>query len=338
MKKRFIFAYFFAFFVACGKEKQEPIPENEPLLVIPKGFPNPIFPADNELTEARFALGKRLFYDPILSKDSSLACANCHHPQKAFSDTVTFSPGVFGAAGTRNAPTLANIAYHPYFTREGGVPTLEMQVFVPIQEHNEFFFNIVLIAERMKKDSFFVRQCQEAYNRVPDAFCITRSIACFERTLISGDSRYDQYFFQEKKDALTVSERRGMDLFFAEKTNCSNCHNGFNFSNYAFENNGLYQEYPDAGRFRLTEDSTDIARFKVPTLRNVALTAPYMHDGSFQTLEAIVEHYNNGGKNHPHQSVLVHPLGLTSVEKGDLVAFLKSLTDDNFVKNPKFKK
>lgn len=320
---------------ACRKEAPEPV-LREALLAVPPGFPAPVFPAGNELTPARWALGKRLFYDPVLSRDSSLACASCHHPEKAFSDTVAFSPGVGGAPGLRNAPTLANIAYQPYYTREGGVPTLEMQIAVPIQEHNELDFNIVLIADRLARDTGYVRQSGEAYGRAPDPFVITRAIACFERTLISGQSRYDRYFFQGEKGALTASEKRGMDLFFSEKTGCSACHAGFNFSNYAFECNGLYTDYPDPGRFRLTGLESDRARFKVPTLRNVAFTAPYMHDGSLWTLEAVVDHYDSGGKPHPNKSPLLHPLGLTVTEKAELVAFLKSLTDEPFLQNPKF--
>lgn len=337
MKKWAIIAILSINLMACRKDAP-PVPiAPEPLLFVPVGFPEPIFPVGNELTAARFALGKRLFYSTAMSLDSTVSCASCHDPAHAFSDSVAFSPGSAGAPGKRNSPSLANVAYQPYFTREGGVPTLEMQVLVPIQEHNEFNFNIVLIAERLKKDSSFVRQCLETYGRQPDPFCITRAIACFERTLISGQSRYDEFFFSNNKNALSAAEKRGNDLFFSEKTNCSACHSGFNFTNYAFENNGLYENYPDAGRFRLTEDSTDLARFKVPTLRNVGLTAPYMHDGSISTLEAVVEHYNSGGKSHPHRSILVKPLGLSAGEKADLVAFLKSLTDETFVKNPKFR-
>jgi len=339
MKKGFIIAVLLALAViACQKELPDPVAEPEPLLALPPGFQSPVFPSGNELTPARWALGKRLFYDPVLSSDSTLSCGSCHHASKAFSDTVAFSPGVAGRPGVRNAPTLANIGYHPYFTREGGVPTLEMQILVPIQEHNEFDFNIVLIAERLQRDTAYVRMSHEAYDREPDAFVITRSIACFERTFVSGQSRYDQYFFQGKNEALTTAEKRGMDLFFSEKTNCSQCHAGFNFSNYAFENNGLYADYPDPGRFRLTELESDRARFKVPTLRNVAVTAPYMHDGSLWTLEAVVEHYNSGGQPHPNKSALVRPLGLTAGEKTDLVAFLKTLTDEKFLNNPKWKK
>lgn len=324
--------------MACRKEPQPQVPiAPEPLLAVPEGFPLPQFPADNALTPARFALGKRLFYDVVMSRDSSVSCASCHAPSKAFSDTVALSPGAGGAAGKRNAPTLANVAYHPYFTREGGVPTLEMQILVPIQEHNEFDFNILSIADRLKTDTAYIRLSREAYGRDPDFYIITRGLACFERTLISGESRYDRFAVLGQTNALTAAEQRGMALFFSEKTNCSTCHSGFNFSNYAFENNGLRETYDDLGRFRLTGDTSDMARFKVPTLRNVGLTAPFMHDGSLPTLERVVEHYNSGGKQHPQRSPLVRPLGLTLGERADLVAFLKSLTDEHFASNKKFK-
>ena len=277
-----------------------------------------------------------LFFDPVLSRDSSISCASCHLPRYAFSDTLTFSPGVDHAPGLRNAPTLANVAYHPYFTREGGVPTLEMQILVPIQEHNEFDFNILLIADRLQRDSIYQKLSWEAYDRAPDHFVITRAIACFERSLLSGNSRYDQYYSQGKSDALSAAELRGMELFFSEKTNCSGCHGGFNFTNYAFENNGLYEEYADPGRFRLTGLEEDRALFKVPSLRNIALTGPYMHDGSLTSLEAIIEHYNSGGKDHPHKKPLIQPLHLSTQERSDLVAFLHSLTDTRFVNNPNY--
>ncbi|MEY4204216.1 MAG: hypothetical protein RL013_1920 [Bacteroidota bacterium] len=319
--------------VSCSKEPAVP----EPLLSVPPGFPAPVFPADNELTEARFALGKRMFYDVVMSRDSSVSCASCHDPALAFSDKVAFSTGAHRRPGTRNAPTLANVAYQPYYTREGGVPTLEMQILVPIQEHNEFDFNLLLIADRLKQDSTYIRMSREAYGRDPDYYIVTRSIACFERTLVSGNSRFDQFNFQGKSNALSPAEKRGKDLFYDDKTSCYKCHDGFNFTNYAFENNGLYENYPDVGRFRLTGDSSDMARFKVPTLRNVALTAPYMHDGSIATLEDVVSHYNSGGKTHPHKSPYIRPLGLTDREKDDLVAFLNALTDYQFISNLKFR-
>lgn len=332
--------YVFVFFlVSCRKETQTPVDiQPEPLLVVPQGFLTPEFPSDNQLTPARFALGKKLFFDPLMSLDSTVSCASCHDPSHAFSDSVALSPGVGGAPGVRNAPTLSNVAYQPYYTREGGLPTLEMQVLVPIQEHNEFNFNMLRILDRIKNDPAYVRLCREAYDRAPDAFVVTRSIACFERTLISGNSPYDQYVFQGKQQALSTAQRRGMELFFSSRASCSECHAGFNFSNYAFENNGLYDEYHDPGRYRLTLDSTDLARFKVPTLRNVGLTAPYMHDGSIASLEKVVEHYNAGGQSHPHKSPLIRPLHLSAQEQSDLVDFLESLTDTAFAKNPKFRR
>ena len=197
-----------------------------------------------------------------MSVDSSISCASCHKPALGFSDNRAFSPGVENRPGTRNSPPLFNVGYHPYFTREGGVPTLEMQVLVPLQEHNEFDFNIVLLAERLEQDSVYVRMAQEAYGREPDAFVITRALACFERSLISGYSRFDQYQHYHMEDALNESELKGMELFFSEKTNCSGCHSDFNFSNYAFENNGLYEEYEDIGRMRLSGEEADRALFQ----------------------------------------------------------------------------
>jgi cytochrome c peroxidase len=323
-------------FTACRKDADAPLPP-EPLLAVPPGFPVPDFPAGNELTDARWALGKRLFYEPGLSRDSTLSCASCHLPAHAFADVQAFSPGVENRPGTRNAPSLANVAYHPYYTREGGVPTLEMQVLVPIQEHNEFDYNMVLAAQRLSRDSTYVRAAQAAYQRPPDAFVITRAIACFERTLISGRGRYDAYIQGENPAALTAEERQGRALFESSRTGCRDCHSGFNFTSYAFENNGLYLEYPDPGRFRLTGLETDRARFKVPSLRNVARTAPYMHDGSVPTLEAVVDHYDSGGQAHPNKSALLRPLHLSGSEKAALIAFLHTLTDYEFVANPKFK-
>lgn len=308
------------------------------LMEVPKGFDPILFPEDNTYTHARWNLGKRLFYDPIMSVDSSVSCASCHHAALAFSDDRALSLGVDKRLGTRNAPTLANVTYHPYFTREGGVPTLEMQVLVPIQEHNEFDFNIVLLADRLRKDTSYRHMSWKAYEREPDAFVITRSLATFERSLISGYSPYDHYTSYGDVDALSPSEVNGMKLFFSDRTNCVECHNGFNFTNYAFENNGLYQSYDDLGRFRLTGENVDLARFKVPSLRNIELTSPYMHDGSIQTIEEVVDHYNSGGKDHPNKSDLIKPLYLTEKEKKELVHFLKSLTDDAFVNNPSFKK
>lgn len=323
--------------MSCTGE-ESPAPEAYPgLMEIPKGFPEITFPIDNAYTPERWALGKKLFFDPVMSVDSTISCASCHIPALAFSDQVAFSLGVGDRVGVRNSPSLANVAYQPYLLREGGVPTIEMQVLVPVQEHNEFDFNILLIAERLQSDSTYSKMALEAYGRIPDAFVITRALANFERSLLSGNSAYDQYTQRNNHNAMTMEQVRGMNLFFSSRTNCTTCHTGFNFTNYAFENNGLYDVYEDPGRQRLTGKEEDRALFKVPGLRNVELTSPYMHDGSMATLEQVVAHYQSGGHNHPHKNAVLKPLDLTTTEQNDLVAFLKSLTDDTFVNNPIFK-
>jgi cytochrome c peroxidase len=304
---------------------------------IPDGFPVIDFPEDNLFTQARWELGKKLFYDPVLSVDATISCASCHKPALAFSDQLSFSLGVEDRLGTRNAPSLANVAYQPYLLREGGVPTLEMQVLVPIQEHNEFDFNIVLLAQRLNADTTYVKMAMDAYGRSPDAFVITRALACFERSLLSGNSPYDQYTQQNNTSAMTNAQIRGMNLFFSDRTNCSTCHSGFNFTNYTFQNNGLYIQYADEGRMRLTLKEEDQALFKVPGLRNIDLTGPYMHDGSLKTLQQVIDHYQSGGKDHPNKNTILRPLDLTSSEQKDLIEFLKSLTDDTFLTNPIFK-
>lgn len=325
----------FLFVLAFSACKKNAVPDVEfsSLTSIPPGFPGIEYPADNEFSMERWLLGRKLFFDPILSDDYSISCASCHNPDLAFAENKQFSLGSGGEIGTRNAPSLANVAYHPYYTREGGVPTLEMQILVPIQEHNEFNTNILIIAERMLEDETYVKMSQAAYDRAPDPYVITRSIANFERTLISGNSSYDAFAFQGNAQALTAQEKLGMQLFFSERTQCSSCHSGFNFSNYAFENNGLYEDYNDPGRFRLTLDSGDLARFKVASLRNVALTAPYMHDGSLPTLKAVIEHYNSGGVNHKNKSTRLEPINLTDAEIEAMEAFLYTLTDFKFISN-----
>ena len=338
--KRVVCIFLILSFTACkddDKDVLNSIIKNEALLTIPDGFPEMEFPDGNELTKARWELGKRLFYEKSLSIDKSISCGSCHKPALAFADDLALSPGVFNRSGTRNAPSLANVGYHPYLLREGSLPTLEMQVLVPIQEHNEFNHNIVEIAKELQADQTYVEMSQEAYNRIPDGFVITRALANFQRTMVSGNSSYDKYVNQGINTALNSTEKNGMELFYSSRTNCSSCHSGFNFTNYSFKNNGLDSVYADNGRFRFTNDSADAATFKVPSLRNIGLTAPYMHDGRFTTLDEVINHYNSGGESHRNKSVLVKPLNLTNTEKSELIAFLNSLTDFEFVNDLKWK-
>ncbi len=306
---------------------------NEYQLNIPQGFPDPEIPAENKLTNERVALGKQLFFDPILSRDSSVSCATCHKPELAFTDGLPLSKGIRDQIGVRNAPTLTNIGYHNKgLLHDGGVPTLEMQVLVPVQEHTEFDFDLMLIAERMKRIPEYAKLSQDAYQRAPDPYVITRAIAAFERTLISGNSNYDKFKFQNDTSAFNASEKRGLKIF-TEQLYCTNCHNGFNFTDLSLQNNGLYfEKYPlDSGRMRQTKLEVDRDLFKTPTLRNIALTAPYMHDGSIATLEEVIEHYASGGQVHPNKSKVIRPFQLTEGEKKDLINFLGSLTDYDFI-------
>lgn len=318
----------------CNKDSVPTDASN--ILQIPLSFTPPPIPADNTITLSRWQLGKKLFYDVALSRDSSISCAHCHQPDLAFTSGTPTAKGVDDLDGTRNVPSLGNIAYHPYYTREGGVPTLEMQILIPAQEHNEFDLSLLKVAERLKSNSFYVQLAQEAYERDPDPFVITRSISCFERTLLTGNSPYDQWK-RGNMHALNPDEIQGMRLFFSPITKCSECHHGDNFTDYSFKNNGLYKDYPDPGRFRLTNDPMDLALFKVPSLRNVGVTAPYMHDGSIQTLEEVVEHYVGGGKHHIHQDDRIQPIALTQQQKKQLVLFLKSLTDLQFIHDSRFR-
>jgi cytochrome c peroxidase len=301
-------------------------------LFIPKGFPTPFIPEDNQLSDSRIALGKKLFFDNMMSRDSSLSCASCHQPQFAFSDGRQKSVGIKGREVSRNAPTLTNVAYQPYFLLDGLNPSLETQVKIPIHEHNEFDFHILLIAERMKQDSLYVSLSKDAYNSEPSPQVIAYAIACYERTLISGNSPYDQYFYQGNNTALNDSEIRGMNLFF-DDLYCASCHGGFNFSDSRLTNNGLYTNYTDQGRARLTKKTEDQAIFKTPTLRNIGFSAPYMHDGSFESLEQVIDHYSSGAKGHFNQDPLIQPFDISQDQKQDLIAFLIALNDSAFVKN-----
>ena len=303
-------------------------------VIIPSGFPAIEFPEDNGFTRERWELGKKLFYDTRLSKDNTVSCGSCHNVSLAFSDSVSLSLGVEKRIGVSNASTLTNVAYNPYSNRDGGVKTLEMQVLVPIQEHIEFDNNIIDIAQNLGKIPEYNAMSQKAYNRDIDFYVIPRAIATFERSLISGYSKYDKYLNNMIKS--TENELKGKELFFSEKTNCSSCHNGFNFTNYNFENNGLLENYQNIGRNRITNKVEDLGKFKIPTLRNIGFSAPYMHDGSLKSLEQVIEHYNSGGKNFVNKSNFIRPLGLTIEERKNLVEFLKTLDDYEFVNKKAF--
>lgn len=331
MKTNIIYLTLFLFCVLSSCHKDLPIVEDDDTYTqqLPAGFAPMIIPDSNQLTKSRVALGKRLFNDVALSRTNEVSCASCHKENFAFADSVAFSPGVEGRGGVRNAPTLFNVGYLDRLLSEGGVPTLEMQVLVPIQEHNEFDFNVLELAQRLETDPTYVEMSQKAYKRTIDPYVITRALAAFQRTLISGNSPYDQYAYQNNTNALTASQKAGLALFMSDSLACSSCHAGFLFTNQGFENNGLYEVYPDSGRIRLTLNPADRGKFKVPTLRNIAKTAPYMHDGSRPSLDAVIEHYASGGANHPNKNPLIKGFVLTETQKSNLKAFLQSLTESD---------
>ncbi len=222
-----------------------------------------------------------------------------------------------------------NVAYTPIMLRDGGNPTLETQVLVPVETHFEMDFNMALLIERLNMNAEYVAEFQNVFAKNPDAFQITRALASFERTLISGNSTFDKFEYQDDETALSESENRGMQLFFNDKLNCSGCHSGFLFTNNSFQNNGLYNDYSaDSGRARITLLHEDVGKFKVPTLRNISITAPYMHDGSVATLDDVINHYMSGGSGHENQSELIKHFVLNLQEREDLINFLNALTDE----------
>ena len=314
-------------FFSCEKGLNQP---DQSGYEIPVGFPEMPDPEGNEYTDLRWKLGQKLFFDSRLSKDNQVSCASCHKPELAFADNRAASPGAFDRPGVKNSPSLANVGYHPYFMREGGVPTLEMQILVPIQEHNEFAHNIVDICDSLRDDPVYSAWSSEAYARSFDPFVLTRALAMFERSLISGASRYD-VFNNGGSGALTSIELEGRALFFSERTNCSTCHSGFLFTDFDFKNNGLDTVDSDIGRERLTSNPLDRYTYKTPSLRNVAITGPYMHKGQLTSLDEVIDHYNSGGVTSKYKDSMIRPMGLTPREKDALVAFLGSLTDEKFI-------
>jgi len=295
-------------------------------LDVPHGFsPIPV-PVHNPVTSTKVALGKRLFFDPILSRDSTIACSSCHLPEMAFTDRRSVSVGIEGRSGSRNAPSLVNIAYQKLFFWDGGSLTLEHQVFGPLEDANEMDADLAAVLERLEENTFYRELFERAFNESPGLRTLTQALASYQRTIRSGGSRYDRYMAGDTH-ALTVEEKRGKGLFEG-RARCSRCHHGFLLSDHSFENNGLVIMNADSGRARITLQPEDYGRFKVPSLRNVERTAPYMHDGRIATLKAVIEHYNQGGMSVRGQHVAIRPLALTEAEKNDLVAFLTALNDD----------
>lgn len=285
-------------------------------------------PADNPLTPARVALGERLFFEPLLSADGKLSCSSCHKPQHVFSDTVAVSPGVYGRRGTRNAPSIVNAAYGESFFWDGRAATLEDQALHPIQAPNEMDMPLDSVLQRLDGKPEYREGFAGAFpDGAVSAPNLARAIASYVRTLRSGDSPLDR-FFAGDSTALSTEARDGFQLFVG-RARCFLCHAGPTLTDQAFHNTGIAWRdgmIADSGRAAVTGVRDALGAFKTPTLRNVARTAPYMHDGSVATLEEVVDFYDGGGNPNPYQDRDIRPLDLSAGERSALLAFLRSLS------------
>ncbi|GGZ38662.1 cytochrome-c peroxidase [Echinicola pacifica] len=349
---------------ACQEDLEQTATDN-PILKLehPDYFTNDIaMPADNPLTEKGFALGRMLFYENKLSLDQSLSCASCHQQSKAFSDGLQFSRGVDGQLGDRNAMSLANLHWTSRFFWDGRAASLEDQALEPISDPREMNLPIEEAVARLQADEHYPDLFQEAFGEeLITAELLSKALSQFMRSLVSGDSKFDQWIKEEVE--LTAEEQLGMELFYTHPEpslqirggNCGDCHLGFLTSGnrddlLGFHNNGLDSDENLAeGLAAVTGRSSDKGKFKAPTLRNIALTAPYMHDGRFNSLEEVLDHYDQHVQENSHLDLLVLEasneiiagdpevkLHLSASEKKAIIAFLHTLTDEKFISNPKF--
>jgi cytochrome c peroxidase len=325
---------------------------------IPEGFPKPLVPSDNPMSTAKVALGKRLFFDVGLSFNQSISCASCHQPQFAFSEPQKTAIGASGQRHRRNTQSLVNVAYNSNLTwAHSGLNQIEQQILIPMFSENPVELGITghesKVLQRFKNQSYS-RLFKHAFDDGGVDFDkIVKALASYVRSLTSFTSPFDEYAYQSNDAAISDAAKRGMELFFSEKLECFHCHGEFNFTQPSqhenqrldlqpFHNTGLYNidnkgAYPvyDEGLIEATLDPYDMGKFRVPTLRNVEVSAPYMHDGSFATLEEVIEFYAAGGRTQGISSPLKSPFlvgfELKSGQKQDLVTFLQSLTDRQFL-------
>jgi cytochrome c peroxidase len=293
------------------------------LFAVPKGLPDLKCPDDNPMTEAKVKLGQQLFFDKRLSEDNTISCASCHDPAKGWSNGDAFATGVGGAKGGRSAPTIINSAYTKLHFWDGRAKSLEEQALGPIENPIEMKMKLEDVVDRLNKIEGYKTQFQDIFGTDVTKESLAKAIAAYERTILCGDAPYDR-FKAGDKTALSESAQRGMKLFFG-KAACSGCHVGPNFTDNAFHNIGIGmdKEKYDKGREELSGLLGDRGAFKTPTLREIARTAPYMHDGSLKTLEDVVEHYVKGGIQNPWLAEDIFPLKLTDEDKKDLITFMK---------------
>jgi cytochrome c peroxidase len=304
---------------------------------IPKGFPKPTYNfRANPLTEEGFQLGRKLFYDPILSKGNTISCASCHLQQTGFTHVDhDLSHGIDGKVGTRNSLTLQNLAWSKNFMWDGGITHMDVQAFTPITSEIEMNETMENVVQKLQKSDTYQKLFHDAFGTDKITGQLTlKAISQFVVMLKTSNSKYDKVI--RKEDKFTEIEQKGYDLF---KLNCASCHIEPLFTNNSFENNGLEVDRTlnDFGRMKITQNPKDSLKFKVPTLRNIQFTFPYMHDGRFKTLNEVVKHYNFGIKTSKTLAKqLQSPLNLSDNERTEIIAFLRTLTDNDFLFNPKF--
>jgi cytochrome c peroxidase len=313
------------------------ITKKDVTLKIPKGFPKPFYDfSKNKLSPEIFTLGRKLFYDPILSKDSSTSCASCHQRIAAFAHIDhALSHGINGLIGKRNVPPLQNLIWRDSYMWDGGVNNLEMQPINPIVNPVEMDEKLLNVLTKLKRNAEYVKLFYDAYgDSLISSERVLKSLTQFTGLMISSDSRYDKY--KRGEDTLSKSEIRGMKIF-GER--CANCHSGENFSDNSYRNNGLQPDtsLKDLGRGAITGLAEDNYKFKVPSLRNIEMTYPYMHDGRFRNLHQVLDHYGSGGfPSENSDKSLRKTAGMTEQEKLDVIAFLKTLTDKTFLYDRRF--
>lgn len=295
---------------------------------------------DNPLTVEGIALGRRLFYDKKLSANNTLSCASCHKQEFAFADNKKFSAGVHDSMGIMNSMALFNLGWAKNFFWDGRAPSLPEQANDPVINRIEMASNWGDVLDNLRRDKDYPLLFKKVFGSEKiNSTMVMRALSQFELTLVSFNTKFDQYYFDGQADAVTVQEERGLDIFFGYGK-CNHCHSDVLLTDNFFRNNGL-DLVPQPGLYNTTGKETDRGRMKVPSLRNIALTAPYMHDGRFQTLEEVVDFYSTGiHQKSPNADEHIVPLGrglqLTPGQKADLVAFLHTLTDSAFITNKAF--
>jgi cytochrome c peroxidase len=282
------------------------------------------------------ALGKRLFFDPILSRNHTISCATCHKEEFAFADTSALSLGVFGRKGKRNTPSSMNVLLQSSFFWDGRAATLEEQALIPIVNPDEMDLPIDVAVNRLNRSQTYRTYFERIFGELPSKTNLAKALAEFQQTLETSETPFDDWRMNDNEVAVSESAKRGFALFNG-KANCVQCHFGPNFNNTEFRNIGLFdgQALTDSGRAVITKKAVDLGKFKIGPLRNVALTAPYMHNGMFKTLGQVIDFYDDPDKVVPNainrDPLLAKPLGLTTQEKKDLECFLQSLTDKRFL-------